>query len=243
MGEDGLGPEPEGDPAFEPVEAELGPAVGELAVERAGSIQDGQGVLRLAEVVQVPGEVVLGAEEEPGFPGRVDEGERLADVGEAPLGVDVADGVAHLEEDAALQVGIAKALVDLHGFRERGFGDLDLAQVVHERGFEADEVGLLGGISSALLEEAPRFVESPARASEVGGQPFGVAQVCPSGGQKVGGELLSDLHGTELLGDLDGEVDDIGCLRGLGAQVAPAPRPASRRRSSNAPTKPGQARR
>lgn len=102
LDEDGLGfevvPEPEGDPAFEPVEAELGPAVRELAVERAGSVQDGQGVLRLAEVVQVPGEVVLGAEEEPSFLGGIDEHERLADVDEAPFGVDVADGVANLEE-------------------------------------------------------------------------------------------------------------------------------------------------
>lgn len=106
LGEDGLGfgvvPEPEGDSAFEPVEAELGPAVGELAIEGTGSVQGGQGVFRLAEVVQVPGEVVLGTEAEPGFAGGVDEDERLADVGEAPFGVDVADGVAHLEEGAAL---------------------------------------------------------------------------------------------------------------------------------------------
>lgn len=106
LGEDGLGfevvPEPEGDPAFEPVEAELGPAVGELAVEGTSLVQGGEGILRLAEVVQIPGEIVLGAEEEPGFPGGVNEDERLADVGEAPLRVDVADGVAHLEEGAAL---------------------------------------------------------------------------------------------------------------------------------------------
>jgi hypothetical protein len=45
---------------------------------------------------------VLGTEAEPGFAGGVDEDERLADVGEATFGVDVTDGVAHLEEGAAL---------------------------------------------------------------------------------------------------------------------------------------------
>ena len=72
LGEDGLGfavvPEPEDDPAFEPVEAKLGPAVGELAVEPTGSVQRGQRLLRLADVVQIPGEVVLGAEEKARFP-------------------------------------------------------------------------------------------------------------------------------------------------------------------------------
>lgn len=117
---------------------------------------------------------------------------------------------------------VTESLVDLQGLRERGLGGLELAEVVQIRGFEADEVGFFDGVPGALFEETPRFVEGPARAFQVGGQPSGVPQGGPGGGLEVGGELFSDLRGTEFLGDLEGEVDDVGRLHGLGVQVAAA---------------------
>src|SRR5215213_11590496 len=55
------------DPPFEPVEAKLRPLVREMFVDGAGSVEDGERLVRLAVVVQEPGEVVLGAELEPRF--------------------------------------------------------------------------------------------------------------------------------------------------------------------------------
>jgi len=66
---------------LQPVKAELGPLVRKLLIERTSPVQHGESLLRPAAVVEEPGEVVLGAQVEPGLLGRVDQSETLLDMG------------------------------------------------------------------------------------------------------------------------------------------------------------------
>src|SRR3954453_19746265 len=94
--------EPVGDPSFKPVHAQMDQIVPELLIERPRLLQDYQGFLRIASIIQEAGEGVLSTEHKSRLSGPIKESHRLSNAIDSTFWSSIPNDLTHLEKNTPL---------------------------------------------------------------------------------------------------------------------------------------------
>src|SRR5215218_9175972 len=122
---------------------------------------------------------------------------------DAPAWMEMANHLSHLKKNTPLLMRVAGLPVFFQSFLQGRLGKLELPDVFHVRGFEAEDVPFLGRLPRPIFEDAPRIVEGPPCSFEVRREPPGIAEGRPGMGAQVSHALFPDPRRIETLGDED----------------------------------------